>query len=304
MEFDFTGFSRRCFCCEDTPKGSFNVSPTERVCHNNICSSINRWTPTERVLLAPILPEWEQPSLEAFPGVLESEGGFASDGSILWADSEEELPELHKKHFRPQFDATAWERLFPFEVNFLASHGLKCGHPLCFRGKRLQDYTDSSQVYVLDMAGYYWSGTLKDPRMWSCINIAKEKNVRIIWAWTAGNAGLALARIATAANAFLQPDERFQVYLFYDSTDTAMQQDVLPILKGAGSVLIPVSNPKDVVYSPLELLQKIKPEIHRVVWDKLINAKAFWDITDGWDGAGSVDYRRLFLQAFLRLQPD
>jgi hypothetical protein len=140
--------------------------------------------------------------------------------------------------------------------------------------------------------------------MWSCINIAIEKQIQIIWAWTAGNAGLSLARIATAANAFLRPDQRLHVYLFFDATDTAMQLDVLPMLKESGGGLIPVSNPLGGVYSPLELLDKIKPEIHRTVWDQLISTKAFWDVTDGWDGVGSVDYRRIFLQAFLRIQPD
>jgi hypothetical protein len=251
-----------------------------------------------------VLPEWNRPALAAFPGILPNEPGFATDGSIIWADSEDELPSSHSDHVSGDFSLNAWNSLFPFESNFLSRHGLRSGHAFCYRGKRLQDYADCKGIYVLDMGGYYWSGTLKDPRMWSCVNVAVENGLRVLWAWTAGNAGLSLARLAAAANAFLPPGDRLHVYLFYDFTDTAMEKDVLPLLKESGGVMVPVSNPTGGVYSPFELLQKIKREVHQSVWNETIAQEAYWDITDGWDGCGAIDYRRIFLQAFLRLQPE
>src|SRR5258706_10734229 len=110
------------------------------------------------------------------------------------------------------------ESLLPYRTDMLANLGLSLGRPTVYRCARLEGVGAFAKVYVLDMSTFYWSHTLKDPRSWAILNVAIAKGIRHLALYTAGNAGISLARLAYAVNKRLAPEQRISIYALVDET--------------------------------------------------------------------------------------
>ena len=188
----------------------------------------------------------------------------------------------------PASDAAA----YPFGRDLLArEHHLRCGNTILHRSSILEDVTGFEEVHVVDMGYYLWSSTLKDPRSWAIINTALAAGITDLAVWTAGNAGLSLARLAATANRRLPRERRLQVHAIVDS-DVApeirtrlrlWQCEILDIFRRDK----PVLNPEEVQGLVSARLKRSR---------RRLDEAAYWDVTDGWDGVGLLMYRVIAAQ--------
>ena len=172
---------------------------------------------------------------------------------------------------------------------------------MCYRSKRLQTWVDQSNIFVLDLSTYLWSHTLKDPRSWAIINVALELGFRHLSAWTAGNAGFALATLVRVCNHFLSPAERLHVYAIYDPMDRSVDRAVERGLQQSDCRIIHVPSVRKTIFSPTELRAKVRDLA--VAQTQTWNPSEYWDVTDGWDAVGMLMYRLLAAQVIRDLQP-
>jgi hypothetical protein len=261
----------RCICCPS--RTDFHVY--DRFCTNDACSS-HSFTRGEQRLYVTIVPERRADyagKAAVDYGFLQHPGGKAR-----------EISERARQ-------------LLPYTTDHLAEHGLHLGKPLLYRSSRLEAYTKLAEVWVLDMSGYLWTNTLKDARSWAIVNIAHELGIRMLALYTAGNAGMSLAKVAYAARRVL--DQPLDVYaLFPEGVDPEIRTQ----LRAWGCrPIIPKSDFKRILD-------------HRDVWrwvnieisgnDSEVPPERAWHVTDGWDGVGVLMYRLLFAEACANVHPD
>lgn len=172
---------------------------------------------------------------------------------------------------------------------------LPCGQPNLFEDPTLARFAGIGSAWILDLSPYIWSGTLKDIRSWAVLSAAIEQNVNHLAVWTAGNAGLSLAKLVHRWNA-TQKDESTQkvVHCLIDAfappevvvTLRSLQCRVAPISTGSGAILS-----REQVYHVVSSLT-----------DPDDLEGSYWQVTDGWDGVGVFMYSLLARQCltFLR----
>lgn len=173
---------------------------------------------------------------------------------------------------------------------------LPCGQPVLLEAESLASFAGFSSAWVLDLSPYIWSGTLKDLRSWAVLSIAIEKNIKHLAVWTAGNAGLSIAKLVHRWNAAQRdPNTRRTVYCLVDAfapseivvTLRSLQCRVAPISTGAGAVLS-----REQVYHVVSSLVENPADLY----------DNYWQVTDGWDGIGVFMYSLLARQSLYRLQ--
>ncbi|MFT3774605.1 MAG: pyridoxal-phosphate dependent enzyme [Minicystis sp.] len=181
---------------------------------------------------------------------------------------------------------------YPFQRDLLATeHHLRCGNAIVHRSSSLEDVTGFGQVHVVNLGSYYWSSTLKDPRSWAIINTALENGITDLAVWTAGNAGLSLAKMAYIANRRLPRERRLQIHAIVDinvapeiRTRLRMWQcEVLDIFRRDK----PVLNPDEIKGLVTARLKRSRRQLQDA---------SYWDVTDGWDGVGLLMYRFISAQ--------
>ncbi|TSC72828.1 MAG: hypothetical protein G01um101438_227 [Parcubacteria group bacterium Gr01-1014_38] len=177
---------------------------------------------------------------------------------------------------------------------FQAKLHVPCGQPALFEMEHLARFSGLGGTWVLDMSPYTWSGTHKDLRSWAVLSQAIEHDVQHLALWTAGNAGLSLAKLVKRWNATVPPKKRKTVYCLVDaSTPLDMRMElrgpycrVTSISTGAGAILS-----REQLYNVVAAMagERIEREGH-------------WQVTDGWDGVGIFMYSLLAQQCltFLR----
>lgn len=101
--------------------------------------------------------------------------------------------------------------------SFRAKLHIPCGQPALFEMEHLARFSGLGGTWVLDMSPYTWSGTHKDLRSWAVLSQAIEHEVQHLALWTAGNAGLSLAKLVKRWNATVPPKKRKTVYCLVDS---------------------------------------------------------------------------------------
>jgi len=183
-------------------------------------------------------------------------------------------------------------RFLPYGTDLLDSqHHLRCGNATIYRALALEDLTGSDFVLVLDMCSYYGSGTLKDPRSWAIINTALAKGITDIALWTAGNAGISLAKLAYFANRRLAPEKRMQIHAIVDS-------DVAPEIRVQlqlwQSEVLDVFRQDKPVLNPQEVRNLVATRLRRS--RRVLDDDSYWHVTDGWDGVGLLMYRLIAAQ--------
>ncbi len=168
---------------------------------------------------------------------------------------------------------------------------LPCGQPVLFPAPLLAQFAGLGQVWILDMSPYISSGTLKDLRSWAVLSLAIENKINHLAVWTAGNAGLSLAKLVHRWNAAQRTQvSRKTVHCLVDAfappeivvTLRSLQCSVAPISTGSGAILS-----REQVYNVVASLAKMKED--------------YWQVTDGWDGVGTFMYSLLARQCLYLL---
>jgi hypothetical protein len=170
-------------------------------------------------------------------------------------------------------------------------HHLRCGNSIVYRSAELEDLTGSALVLVLDMGSYYWSGTLKDPRSWAIINTALTYGITDISVWTAGNAGLSLAKLAHVANRRLLPEQRLQIHAIVDNE---VAPEIRAELRLWQCEVLDVFRQDSPVLNPDEIRGLVAARLRRS--RRRLEESSYWHVTDGWDGVGLMTYRLIAAQ--------
>lgn len=181
---------------------------------------------------------------------------------------------------------------------------LRCGNAVIRNlGEQSKSFGFASdRISVCDMSTYYWSNTLKDPRSWAVIHTALASSIRHLGIWTAGNAGLSLAKMVHTVNQFLSEDQRLHVHCYnIDPLSAPIRAQLMAFganvaefgkryADKGGQKIIPPE-------LALDLLNQNRPRL------AIIPAHQYWDVSDGWDGVGLYMYRLLARQICSHLRP-
>ena len=141
------------------------------------------------------------------------------------------------------------------------------------------------------MGSYYWPGTLKDPRSWAIINTALAGGVTDISVWTAGNAGVGLAKLAHFANRRVLPDARLQIHAIVDNEVAGEIRAQLRLWQCEVLDLFRQDRP---VLNPADIRRLVARGLNRS--RRSLEEKSYWHVTDGWDGIGLLMYRLIAAQ--------
>lgn len=273
----------KCFLCEEEHPVFDTVS---RVCD---CVRPRGFPSSELSCYVTILPEPQGYSVHDLPGLwtAEPQDVFALGIGSLVADH----PGLAAGREGARPGAGAGTAL-PYPADHLNDRfQLRCGNCVLHGSPNLADATGFEQVLVLDMGAYHWSGTLKDPRSWAILNTAFSCGIKSISVWTAGNAGLSLARMAYALNRRLPMEQRIQIYAIVDS-------DVAPEIRTQLRLwqceVLDVFRQDKPVLNPEEIKSLVAARLRRV--RRHLDESSYWHVTDGWDGVGLLMYRYIAAQ--------
>ena len=266
----------RCFLCGEA-RPVFDTSV--RICD---CARPHGFPVDELCCYVTVLPEPREYEVARLPSLWSVP---PSDVFALAADSLEEPAGADRLRSLPG-------GVLPYPTDLLNSrYHLRCGNSVLRRSSSLADATGFEQVLVLDMGAYHWSGTLKDPRSWAILNTALTCGVTSISVWTAGNAGLSLARMAYALNRRLPAESRIQIYAIVDN-DVA--PEVRMQLRLWQCEVLDVFRQDKPVLNPEEIKGLVASRLKRV--RRHLDEPTYWHVTDGWDGVGLLMYRYIAAQ--------
>lgn len=287
-------FVGKCLVCGES-QGDFQWSPSSRLCQKSGCVQPHLFRGAEdsdETLLVSVMPEWKVDlDLEALPSI------NRSSPNDIFALEPDGFPGACQGAL--QGEELGIGRYLPYSQDFLAEVcGVRCGNALCYRLPRIAYAAHLDEIFVLDFSSYRWSGTLKDPRSWAIVNVAVERGVQHLAAWTAGNAGLSLARICQLANHWLPRSRRIRSYALHgpgDGVDDAIRFQ----LRQAGATVIETASNE--VFAPTMIERNVR--LHAEV-DGRWSRDRFWDVSDGWEGVGLVIYRLILAQVLRDLKPE
>lgn len=276
-------FYGRCLVCGEN-MGAFGWAPATRLCGRRGCVQPHLFRgagASSETLLVSVAPEWvERLEVVALPSI----DGPSSDLLALRSD----------RVLAPRIKNEAVDLLakwLPYKQDFLAEVcGARCGNALCYRLPRISYAAHLEEVFVLDFSTYKWSGTLKDPRSWAIVNVALERGVQHLAAWTAGNAGLSLARICQLVNHWLPRERRLHCYALHGPSDELDDSIRFQLLQ-AGCTVIETAS--DEVFTPGMIERNVR--LHAEA-DGSWSRDRFWDVSDGWEGVGLIMYRLIMAQ--------
>jgi threonine dehydratase len=266
----FPNLQGKCFWCPET---SSPFNPSKRRCPNPACDS-NKFQPDDD--RQPYLTIFPEPTFETPP----------SPDVVQHLIPALTIDEAAVTPTPGEADAHVWK--VPYRRDYLADLGLSLGTPLVYRAPQLEAWTQFGRVYVLDMSTYSWSHTLKDPKSWLVANLAIERRLHSLITYTAGNAGLSLAKIIYEVNRRTNHD--ITVYtLLDDSVPIAIQE----ALASSGAEIMPIGWNR-----PIQAV--VPKQIWRVMNSRLFKRSSdaptpgAWIVSDGFDGMGILGYRSLF----------
>lgn len=188
----------------------------------------------------------------------------------------------------------------PFLETALSRAGYRCGNALLYDAGRLATrfHLARGSVKVLDMSTYGWSHTLKDPRSWAVVAQAARSGVRHLAAWTAGNAGFSLARMAYAHNKFVDDDKKLSVHCY--TIGGAVPDNLKVNLQRYNARVVDFQPPPGgLIFPPDHSFERIA-----TATDALIKEDEYWEVTDGWDGIGLYMYRLIGRQICAHYKPN
>jgi hypothetical protein len=292
-------FSLNCFICgKDIDSNLLKDFPL--LCSDPNCVK-NNWPKVEhsKLVSAILQPSNYHSSIrKIFESLPRLDGDKKTDLFALWADGQKDFP--NSNYYKSSESGADY---LPFNQEILKNKfNLHCGNAICYRSKRLQSWLDQPNLFVLDFGTYRWSGTLKDPRTWAILNLALQKNIKHLAAWTAGNAGYALGALTKVCNQFLDAKDRISVYALYDrQDDNIVESNIEKMLKFVECDLIKVPSIEKSILPPGKIFNKVKDKAFG--FNNMFNHESYWDVTDGWELVGMYIYRLLMMQVIRDLQP-
>lgn len=302
---ELTRLSGKCFLCGDL-KGNFDTE--HRVCG---CGGLDEFRKAEHHLYVTILPDLGNYDVSALPSINSKEFAdvFAIHSQAPESTDVSNVDTVRRKITNElpalpidvsQGDAASERVTLPlYSRNHLSQQfGLRCGNPVLYRLPRLEEWSRFVEVYVLDMGTYLWSGTLKDPRSWAIINTALDNGITDLALWTAGNAGLSLAKLAYAVNRSLPADRRIRIYGLVDSE---VSLEVRARLRTWQCDVLDIPSKTKFILDPEEIKTNVRARM--MTRGQSMNPTRYWHVTDGWDGVGLLMYRFLGAQIIRDLKP-
>jgi hypothetical protein len=256
-----------CICCPSVT--AFNIG--DRYCHARNCHG--RYYPIndeDRELFVTIVPERKM------------------DYSTLAKETRDSIVQFAGE--QPAGRLSDLSPYLPYHHDTLQEMGLSLGRPTVYRSKRLEDWSLFSEVHVLDLSTFPWSGTLKDPKNWAVMNCAIEQDVSVLGLYTAGNAGISLAKMAYGAGRLL--GRRFRIFALVDDT---VGDDIRNLLRVWDSTVIEDDNRKYIL-DPVDFWRRVHPHLES-------NEERRWQVTDGLDGVSIIMYRLIFIEVLRRVRP-
>lgn len=290
-----SAFKGLCLACEKKTK-IFDATPENRLCKK--CNLGQSWPANEHEKLVTIVPQWKTFDLSVIPPVTcnRSCGPFAQ-----WADRPVDWP--YSSPSQKLSGVRDWSFLLPYATDFLKTRcNFPCTSPICYRSERLQLWLKHDGVFVLDFSDCHPSGTHKDLRSHAIVNVAVEQGRRHLAVWTAGNAGISLAKLVRTCNHRLPANKRIRVYALFDQGDTSVDKFVTETLKNYECVLIPVPSAGKEIYSPAEI-RKLVMNKAKGLPGRACRERDYWDVTDGWEAVGMLMYRLVAVQVVRDLRP-
>lgn len=278
-----SGFVGRCFCC---PNNVGKYSTTNRRCKNKNCYS-NLAEASERCRYVSIFPE---PSEESEPtiGQLQTEMFFQFVGSAADAKTLT-LSDTNKNY----------ANLFPYRRDFLAEANIRLGRPLLYRAAQFQPWTGFRNVFTLDFSTFTPSNTLKDPKSWAVINVALEAGISSLIVYTAGNAGISLAKLVSEVNRRIGAN--LNVFALVEKS---VPTNVRQVLRAWGAeteeLVLGETDPGALPES--EVWRVYNARRHRIESNE--PSSGAWHVSEGWDGVGILMYRALFADLLSRVRVD
>lgn len=188
----------------------------------------------------------------------------------------------------------------PYPTGSTLMQHLRCGNATLYplRDSAVSLAFKEMCITVCDFTTYVWSNTLKDPRSWAVIATAVEYGIKHLGVWTAGNAGLSLAKLAYTVNLHLPAKDRINIYCY--SKKGSLPQAFKSQLQSFGAHVATFGSSNDnKIFSPDDALRHLNASL-----DTRIEHEEYWDVTDGWDGVGLYMYRLLGRQICLHVRPD
>lgn len=270
----------RCFLC-GAKRAGFDTEA--RICD---CAQPQGFPEKELACYVSVLPEPREYSPCNLPSI------WAECPPDVFATTAGDLGlPLEETRHSPEVAASACKFL-PYDSDLLGNqHHLRCGNATIYRAFALEHLTGSDLVLVLDMGSYYGSGTLKDPRSWAIINTALAKGITDIALWTAGNAGISLAKLAYFANRRLAPAQRMQIHAIVDDD---VDPEIRAQLRLWQSEVLDVFRQDKPVLNPREIRSLVETRLRRS--RRSLDENSYWHVTDGWDGVGLLMYRLIAAQ--------
>jgi len=274
-----------------------SLDASERQCREGE-ECIAGWPSHLRSKMVTVLPDWEaQLALASLPPLWSHRVPvpFAT-----WADRPEDAPSGSTPREPPKATSAANEfrKYLPYAHDFLDTFGISCGGAVCYRSRRLEQWVNHSEVMVLDMSGFTWSRTLKDPRSYAIVNFAHERGLTALALWTAGNAGISLAMAARSLNHFLARDHRIRVHALHNAEDKDFEE-IKRQLELWECATLSIKRDRDPILCPTEIESYVR-EFSRLPHG---DGYPLWDVSDGWEAVGLVMYRLLLAQVIRDLKP-
>lgn len=274
----------KCFLC-GASKGAFDTEG--RVCN---CADLDDFPKSEHPLYVTNLPDPGDYDVSSLPGLASTSLRDVYATLAKTALAAECPPEVEEHGQIDELQGNS---------NLLSlKYGLRCGNPILYRIPRLEKWAGFNEIYVLDMSTYLWSGTLKDPRSWAIINTALENGVTHLSLWTAGNAGISLAKLAYAVNRHLPAEKRLHIY---GLVDNEVSMEVRTRLRTWQCEVLNVPSKSKFILDPEEIKNEVATRM--VKRGQSIDSVNYWHVTDGWDGVGLLMYRFLGAQMIRGLKP-
>ncbi len=181
---------------------------------------------------------------------------------------------------------------YPWKRDHLGTvHHMRCGNPIVHRSRSLEEVTGFGGVQIINLSAYQCTSTLKDPRSWAILNTALENGITDLAVWTAGNAGLSLAKMAYIVNRRLPRERRIQIHAIVDLN---VASEIRTRLRVWQCEVLDIFRRDKPVLNPLEIRSLVSARMKRS--RRELNDATYWDVTDGWDGVGLLMYRFLAAQ--------
>jgi hypothetical protein len=187
---------------------------------------------------------------------------------------------------RPTNDPLQLGRFLGDPTHTLENYSL--GPAAVYQSRALRQFARLGPVWVLDSAHFPYSGTMKDVRSAGILYWANVFNHRHLVLWTAGNAGMSLARAAYSYNQVVRASGLATSCVVFAETPP----EIAVSLRGLKARIAPIYTREAILTrrQTRELAKAINPVPGSIL-----------DVSDGWDGIGAFLYRLVIYNALARI---